>query len=136
MLKFRGALDDFEIFPIEDMSEKQTAEVLRESMIFLSFGYPEGFSLPPAEAMACGCIVIGYHGMGGREYFTPEYGFPVEMGDIRGFAHVVEEVIRTCNNNSLVLSNKAKNASAFIRDMYSKEREIEDVVKCWNSILH
>ena len=30
------------------------------SILFLSFGYPEGFGLPVAEAMSCGCAVIGY----------------------------------------------------------------------------
>src|SRR3546814_3802603 len=31
--------------------EAESARILRESLLFLSFGYPEGFSLPPAEAM-------------------------------------------------------------------------------------
>ena len=37
---------------------------LRESAIFLSFSLREGLPLPPAEAMACGCVVIGFHGFG------------------------------------------------------------------------
>ena len=57
-------------------SEAAVADILRESQVFLSFGHPEGFGLPPAEALACGCLVIGYHGGGGREYFGPAGAYP------------------------------------------------------------
>lgn len=36
--------------------------------IYLAIGYPEGFALPPLEAMACGCVVIGFSGGGGLEH--------------------------------------------------------------------
>lgn len=36
--------------------------------VFMSIGYPEGFALPPLEAMACGCAVIGFTGGGGLEH--------------------------------------------------------------------
>jgi hypothetical protein len=65
----RGALADFAIVPIDNLSEIETARVLRESAVFLSFGALESFGLPPAEAMACGCLTIGYHGMGGANFF-------------------------------------------------------------------
>jgi hypothetical protein len=32
-------------------------------------GIVRGFRFPPAEAMLCGCVVVGYHGKGGQEYF-------------------------------------------------------------------
>ncbi|MBN2299118.1 MAG: glycosyltransferase, partial [Deltaproteobacteria bacterium] len=60
ILKHRGRINDFTIVPIENRSELETAQIMKDSLFFLSFGYQEGFSLPPAEAMACGCIVVGY----------------------------------------------------------------------------
>jgi len=42
------------------------------------FGHPEGFGLPPAEAMASEAIVIGYDGRGGSE--LDGHGFRIEMG--------------------------------------------------------
>jgi hypothetical protein len=79
-LKFRGRLGGWTIVALDGKSEAETAAILRQSLIFLSFGYPEGLPLPPLEAMACGCLLIGYHGMGGREYFTEETHFRWRRG--------------------------------------------------------
>ena len=38
------------------------------ALLFLSCGHPEGFGLPLAEAIACGCLVVGYHGLAGRDF--------------------------------------------------------------------
>ena len=35
----------------------------------------EAFPLTPLEAMASGCVVVGHHGNGGREYAGPANGF-------------------------------------------------------------
>jgi len=135
ILRNRGTFDDFGIIPIEGRSEIETASIMKESLIFLSFGYPEGFSLPPAEAMACGCIVIGYHGMGGREYFKEEYCYTVEMGDIVSFARTVEGVIATYRDNPDTLKIKAESASAYVIKNYSMEREEADLLYCWNELM-
>lgn len=136
LLKHKGVVQDFTIVPIEDKSEKEAADIMQESLIFLSFGYPEGFSLPPAEAMSCGCIVIGYHGIGGREYFDPDYCFPVEMGDILEFAKAVEDVIRLYHKAPNALAQMADKASAFIRHNYSVEREREDILYSWDQLIN
>src|SRR5882672_5243672 len=60
---------------IRDMSERETAELLGRSTIYLSLPFLESFGLVPLEAMASGCIVVGFHGYGGLEYATPENGF-------------------------------------------------------------
>ncbi|HDP24263.1 MAG TPA: glycosyltransferase family 1 protein [Deltaproteobacteria bacterium] len=135
LLRVRGVLDDFDVVPIENRTERETASILRESLIFLSFGYPEGISLPPAEAMACGSIVIGYHGMGGREYFRPEYCYPVEMGDILSFAKTVEDVVEIYKKEPRVIEEKRLKASAFIREEYSQDREKSDVLNAWSEII-
>jgi glycosyltransferase involved in cell wall biosynthesis len=136
LLKHGGDLDGFAIVSIEGKTEKETARIMQESLIFLSFGYPEGFSLPPAEAMSCGCIVIGYHGMGGREYFNPNYCFPVEMGDILEFAKQVRKVLEMINQRPETIQRMARKAAAFINECYSEERERNDVIECWTEIMH
>jgi len=57
ILEARGVTKDVEIVKIEKKTEAETAAILRESQIFLSFAMEEGWSLPPMEAMACGCPV-------------------------------------------------------------------------------
>ena len=64
-----------------NLPHQQIAKHLSLSRIFLSFGFPEGFGLPVAEAMASGCWVIGYTGLGGNELFSFNGSTPVEYGD-------------------------------------------------------
>jgi glycosyltransferase involved in cell wall biosynthesis len=134
ILKFRNALGDFGILPIYGQTEKKVAQILRESLIFLSFGRAEGFSLPPAEAMACGCIVIGYHGMGGREFFKPEFSYPVVNGDIITFAKTVEKVIELYRHDKDALKEKGRLASRYILENYSVDLQEKDIVQFWESI--
>ena len=56
----------------------EVAEILRGCDLFLSTGFPEGFALPPLEAMATGCVPVGFSGLGGFEYMrnAPMPGFP------------------------------------------------------------
>jgi hypothetical protein len=87
MVRARGV--DWQLAPISGRPELGVAQIMRESAIFLSFSEREGFGLPPAEAMACGCYVIGYDGGGGREFFDPAYSAPVT--DQLGFAKAIVE---------------------------------------------
>jgi glycosyltransferase involved in cell wall biosynthesis len=135
ILKFRGVLKDYEIVPFVNLPQIEVARIFKESLIFLSFGYPEGFGLPAAEAMACGCIVVGFHGGGGREFFKPEFSYPIEQGDILGYSRVVEEVINNYDRNNVEVLKKGQLASEYISHHYSAELEEEEVLSAWRSIL-
>ena len=128
-------MNEFEIVEIKNKTEQQVARILRDSLVFLSFGFPEGFSLPPAEAMACGCIVIGYHGMGGAEFFHPEFSYPIAHGDIISFARTVELVIGVLREKPQLLTKKAKLASNYFRANYTLEMEKRDLQAIWSSIV-
>jgi Glycosyl transferases group 1 len=65
---------------IDQMSRAQVAQVLAESLIFVSLNRDEGLGLPPLEAMAAGCMVAGFTGGGGQEYATPDNGLWVGEG--------------------------------------------------------
>lgn len=64
----RGGKPRVEWVDIRDMTPGQVAETLASCHIFLATGFPEGFSLPPLEAMASGCLVVGFAGFGGWDY--------------------------------------------------------------------
>ena len=51
------------------------AAAMGEAGVFLSLGRLESLGLTPLEAMACGCIVAGFTGIGGQEYASPANGF-------------------------------------------------------------
>jgi hypothetical protein len=135
ILKFRGILEDWELVEIHNMNEQQVADNLRECALFLSFSINEGFGMPPAEAMACGCIVVGYSGKGGKEFFNDDFCYPIEDRDVISFAKTLEKVILQYEKDNQVFSEKAKRAAEFIHSEYSMELEEKTIVDCWNSIL-
>ncbi|MFZ0034876.1 MAG: hypothetical protein WAK60_07820 [Sedimentisphaerales bacterium] len=135
ILKFRNSLGDFKLVPIENKTEKEVAEIMKTSLIYLAFGYPEGCPLSIAEAMSCGCYVIGYHGFGGRELMSPAFSTPVEAADIIHFANSAEEIINICNSSPQIIEEKGRQASDFIRANYSPGREERDLIDIWSKIL-
>lgn len=59
---------------IHNLPRAEVAERLASCHLFLSIGFPEGFGLPPAEAMASGCVPVGFTGLGGWEYMRQAGG--------------------------------------------------------------
>jgi hypothetical protein len=53
---------------IKDLDQTGVASVLRRAHVFLATGFPEGCPLPPLEAMASGCLPVGFSGFGGLDY--------------------------------------------------------------------
>ncbi|HSZ59412.1 MAG TPA: glycosyltransferase [Tepidisphaeraceae bacterium] len=135
ILECRGALKGFEVVRIENKSESETAAILRRSQIFLSFASEEGWSLPPMEAMAGGCVTIGYDGRGGREYFTADHGFPINRDDIVGFAMTVERVIAQLDQDPGPLMAMVRRASEFVLGTHTPQREEQDILDAWDQIL-
>ncbi len=135
LLRCRDALAGWDLVTLDGLKEQEVADRLRDCAIFLSFGHPEGCPLPPMEAMASGCVVIGYHGWGGREYFDPKFSYPVEVGDVIGFAKAVEEALRKECEEPGTLEQKGRHALEYIRATYSPQQEIDDIIGCWRQIL-
>ena len=89
MLRSRSWLSGWKLLPISSCSHQEVLDIFARSSIYLSFGHPEGFGLPVAEAMASRCAVVGYTGLGGRELFNRaelyKCAVAVEFGDWLGF---------------------------------------------------
>ncbi|MGJ1412123.1 glycosyltransferase [Sphingobacterium thalpophilum] len=134
ILKLKGIDDSWELVPIENKTEKEVAQIMQESAIFLSFNHREGFGLPPVEAMACGCIVIGYKGRGGIEYFKPEFSYSIEEGDILGYVNKILYVTDLFNSQPNFIKNQGKLASDYVLANYSLANEINDVKAAWANI--
>lgn len=61
---------DIKFLPIDGFSEQKVISELQKSNIFLALSREEGLGMPPLEASLCGCLIIGYHGRGGKEWLT------------------------------------------------------------------
>ena len=129
ILRSRGVLDRWLLAPIHHLSERETADVMRDSPLFLSLSDREGFGLPPAEAMASGCYVVGYPGLAGREFFDPELCTPVADGDLIGLARAVEQACGDYERHPEAIEGVAAAASARIcatYDVKGLSRDLSD----------
>ncbi len=123
------------IKPIDGLNEKEVSKLLKESAVFLSFNYREGFGMPPAEAMACGCIVVGYAGQGGKEVLHPDFSYPIDDRDIISFVNTLLKVIKDYNKDKKPFFEKGKKASEFILSNYSMYIEEQTIINTWKNIL-
>ncbi len=66
-----------ELCELVDAARPKVAETLSSTTVFISLGHSESFGLTVAEALASGCLVVGYDGGGGRELFDAPGAWPV-----------------------------------------------------------
>ena len=115
-------LSGWSIVSIAGASERETADLLRSSPIFLAFGKQEGFGLPAAEAMAAGSYVIGFSGFGGREIFDPAVSAPIEDGDVLAMARATAEVMALYKDDPGAVRELGARASERVLARYSMDR--------------
>jgi glycosyltransferase involved in cell wall biosynthesis len=95
----RGApFDRYAWVACNALAQADYARALRAARIYLPPSTMEGANVSVLEAMACGCLVVGYHGGGGRAFMRG--GGPgqncvlVENGDLPAFGPALEAVLR------------------------------------------
>jgi glycosyltransferase involved in cell wall biosynthesis len=126
-------LRDIPWVPIHNMSLEECARTLDESAIFAAFSYIEGLGLPPLEAMASGCVVVGFNGLGGADYATPHNGLWINEGDHFGFAHALAEALRAAANATWLASLQQHAKATAAR--YSMDHFRGDLYRFWDTYL-
>ena len=134
ILERRGSLTGWGLIPIQGMSESETAAALSGAAVFLALNEREGLGLPSLEAMASGCVVVGFHGGVGLEYMRPGTAIAIDDGDVIEMVHQVESVLSRWGGDD-ELAAIAENAANLVRREYSPEVEIADVVKVFGGAL-
>ncbi|WP_018674931.1 glycosyltransferase [Riemerella columbina] len=135
ILKAKSITEGWELCALDNLAEDEIAKHMKESAIFLSFNHREGFGLPPVEAMACGCCVIGYAGQAGIEYLDSEFSYPIPDGDVIAFVKTIKQVISLFNENATSILAKGKKASEFVLEKYSLDNEFATTKKAWENLL-
>lgn len=115
---------------IKDMSRRQVAQTLGESLVFASLSKNEGLGLPPLEAMASGCLVCGFHGEGGQEYASEQNGWWVSEGDWMQFAHAIDKAL-TANDADVELRRVAGQETAA---RFSEAQFLDDLSRAWATL--
>lgn len=120
--------------PLRDLSHAQVAERLNGARLFLSFGHPEGFGLPIAEAMAAGCWVVGYSGGGGRELFRFGACHEVCFGDWPGFIAALRDAFERFAKSPRETELRLQRQAHAIHTLYSVEEERASIAVAWDRI--
>lgn len=134
LIERHPALVGVPLVAIDQLPDEAAHLIIRESLLFLSLSEREGFGLPPAEAMATGCLVIGYTGVGGEEFFTEETGFPIPDGDIVAFVDQIANVVSAWRQAPEELERKRRHASDFIWDRYNETAARQSLLELWADI--
>jgi hypothetical protein len=120
---------------IDEVPQAEVARRLGESAVFLATGYPEGFGLPPLEALASGCLVVGFTGRGGGEYLRHGQNALVAAdGDVVGAADRLGRAIELLQRDppaaaSLVAAGLATAARL------SRAASERAILRCWRRWL-
>jgi glycosyltransferase involved in cell wall biosynthesis len=133
-LEGRGKLAGYELVCVDGMTQPQVAEVLGDCRFFLSLMERESLGFPGLEAMASGCIVVGYTGMGAREYFTPDTGRPVAEGDTFGLVAALEQAIAEYDRDPAPLDALRRNASTAVTSTYTREAFLTGLRAAWDRL--
>ncbi len=135
LLEHRGALEGWEVVPIDGCSEAEVADVLRTCRIFLSFSHREGFGLPPCEALACGCLVVGFDGFAGREFFQAPFAESVEDGDVVALARAAEQLIRRVDADPDATAAIGLEGARYVRERYARETERRELLEIFGPLM-
>lgn len=120
---------------IDMLNEESTASIMRESAIFLSLSRLEGFGLPPLEAMACGCLVVGFHGWGGLDFANKSNGLWCDEDNLVQCVEklsLATDLVKTNSKTySTIISNAVNTASR-----YTKDNQEEALISYFKTITY
>lgn len=86
---------NIEVKLVEGLTQEQIIREYQQADIFFASGFPEGFGLPPLEAMKCGAAVVGYTGGGASEFMIDgETALVVDDGDYYSAAKKIGEILK------------------------------------------
>ena len=147
----RNAGSDLLWVEIAGMDAQGVARTLRSCHIFLASGFPEGCPLPPLEALASGCIPVGFSGFGGWDYmrqlegavFSPWWplrkvkwsgnGFWSADADVLDAAFNLEKAAKLWHQGGTKLDCALKAGQETIRS-YIMEEQRNSVLDIWKKI--
>jgi hypothetical protein len=94
---------NWEVMPIDGVSEQAVYDIFTKSKIFLSVSEFEGLAMPPVMAALSGNLVIGYTGEGNKEYFHLPCFEEVMQGDIKDFVEKLLEAVKRYDNDQVTI---------------------------------
>jgi len=105
-------LDKLDVVILPNVDELLFRDELKASDIFFAHSFPEGFGLPPLEAMSTGTLVVGYTGGGGSDFMEDNRNcFIAPDGDSEAVAkHIINILSPKYHNTHEILINAYRTA--------------------------
>ncbi|MFA4995282.1 MAG: glycosyltransferase [Bdellovibrionales bacterium] len=125
---------DWEWLEIANVGEAEAARRMGTAKVFLSLSRLEGFGLTPLEAMASGCVVAGFTGIGGREYASPDNGFWADEDDFPACVAGLAKAVELSQTPGEAL-DKYRTACQKTLALYTPETFQKGVHDAWDRIL-
>jgi glycosyltransferase involved in cell wall biosynthesis len=119
---------------LNNFSESEIAGMMGASKVFLSLSRLEGFGLTPLEAMAAGCVVAGFTGIGGREYATEQNGFWANEDDFPTCVNQLKKAVDLSISSDMAL-NTYKASCQKTLATYTPESFNQAVKDAWAQIV-
>jgi glycosyltransferase involved in cell wall biosynthesis len=127
----RGKLQGYQIEALDNMTRSEVAAKLAKTQIFISLLKDEALGFPAAEAMAAGCVVVGFDGLGTAEYFDQDVGVPVTEGDVASLVTAVENTIAEYETDPRRLDAMRRKASDRVNARYNKSAFEAGALGAW-----
>lgn len=161
--RLRRGLPGPEWVAVQGLSREGVAAALQRCDIFLSTGFPEGCPLPPLEALACGCLGVGFSGFGGWDYMRspegwqgagpdglppwlpeavrreaeprPVNGFWTADGDVIGAAQAVDVALGLAERKGLV-ADRLREGGRRTAELYGAAEQARRLGELWSLARH
>jgi glycosyltransferase involved in cell wall biosynthesis len=123
--------NDIDFRTVDGLTESELIKEYQQADVFLSTGYPEGFSLTPLEAMSCGCAVVGFTGGGASEFMIDNVtALVAQDGDCAAAASKLIDIITDKKTKENIRSNGLKKAG-----LYTLDRTKQQLSEFYGSII-
>lgn len=138
--------------PLHNLPLTEVAALMSGCHLFLNTAFPEGFGLPPLEAMASGAVPIGFTGFGGWDYMRQGlpglYAAPLPLrerswsgnglyasdGDVLGAAVLLEKAVRMVAESDPLIGSLREQGLKTAR-AYGSEAQGRAVMRLWREFL-
>jgi hypothetical protein len=122
---------------IDGLPKEQVAGRLRDAHIYISTSAHDGLGLPPLEAMAAGCLLVGFTGGGGLDYASPRNGVWVENQDPWVLAEALEQTVAGLRDPHAGPSLHAIRAGGQATALnYNRAQFERDLLAFWTAQIH
>ncbi len=119
---------------IDQLPERGVATVLKQSAVYLALCRLEAASLSILEAFACGCVVAGFTGIGGRLLANDSNGFWAAEDDCEGCAAQLAKAVRLVAEGGQPHADIVE-AAVYTAGYYSRERLAKRLLEFWRRFV-